>query len=257
MITYKKVYLLEVKIFQNRLIMGIEAAKEASDYIKEQLKTKKELNIVFAAAPSQKEFLAALVESKDVDWSRVNAFHMDEYIGLANDAPQGFGNFLNVAIFSKLPFRSLHYLKEENTDPRIICEKYTQILQNNPIDIVFMGIGENGHIAFNDPHVACFNDPEMVKIVNLDETCRNQQVNDGCFERFDLVPTHAITLTIPTLMSAKRLFCMVPSKLKANAVKATICGEISEHCPASILRTHTEITLYCDKDSAALILNYN
>lgn len=253
MITYKKVNLLEVKIFQNRLIMGIEAAKEASDYIKEQFKTKKELNIVFAAAPSQNEFLAALVESKDVDWSRINAFHMDEYIGLVDDAPQGFGNFLRDAIFSKLPFQSVHYLHGQSPDPESICKQYAGLLKSNPIDIVFMGIGENGHIAFNDPHVAFFDDQKTVKVVDLDETCRIQQVNDGCFSSLDQVPTHAVTLTIPTLMSAKRLFCVVPDNLKANAVRETVMGDISEHCPATILRTHPAATLYCDRDSAVYI----
>jgi len=245
---------LVVKVFENRNIMGVEAAKDAANYIIEQLNIKDVLNIIFAAAPSQNEFLAELGKIEGIDWSRINAFHMDEYIGLSSDAPQGFGNFLKSAIFSKLPFRSVNYLKENNPDPTQTCENYTQILINNPIDIVFMGIGENGHIAFNDPHVAFFNDPKVVKVVDLDETCRIQQVNDGCFTTLDSVPTHAFTLTIPTLMSAKRIFCIVPTKLKSNAVKKTVLGEISESCPASILRTHNDATLYSDNDSAELIL---
>ncbi|MDD2611714.1 MAG: glucosamine-6-phosphate deaminase [Bacteroidales bacterium] len=244
---------LVVKVYENRQTMGEEAAKEASSYIIEQLKIKEFLNIVFAAAPSQNEFLAALAASEGIDWTRINAFHMDEYIGLPDDAPQGFGNFLKSAIFSKVPFRSVNYLNKSNLSPSEICEKYTQLLLKYPVDIVMMGIGENGHIAFNDPHVAMFNDLKMVKVVELDKTCRNQQVNDGCFASMDLVPMHAITLTVPTLMSANRLFCIVPGKLKANAVKNTLTGSISEKCPATILRTHPSATLYCDKDSAAFI----
>ncbi len=246
---------LQVKVFENRLTMGKKAASEAVDYLIEQLKVKEELNIVFAAAPSQNEFLAALVTSVGVDWERVNAFHMDEYIGLKADAVQGFGNFLKSAIFSKLPFKSVNYIQNNNPDPTIKCSEYVQLLTQHPIDVVFMGIGENAHIAFNDPHVALFNDTEMVKIVELDKACRLQQVNDNCFEYLWEVPTHAITLTIPTLMSANRIFCMVPGKLKAKAVKATIYGEVDESCPASILRTHNNATLYCDNDSAIFIDN--
>jgi len=253
MLLEKKFGQLDVKVYENRQVMGEEAAKEASAYIIEQLKIKEVLNIVFAAAPSQNEFLAALAASEGIDWTRINAFHMDEYIGLPRDAPQGFGNFLKSAIFSKVPFRSVNYLNESKTSPSEICEKYTRLLLNNPIDIVMMGIGENGHIAFNDPHVALFNDLKMVKVVALDETCRSQQVNDGCFTSLDLVPKRAITLTVPTLMSAMMLFCIVPGKLKANAVKNTLAGDISEKCPATILKTHPSAALYCDKDSAAYI----
>lgn len=244
---------LQVKVFENRLTMGQQAASDAVDYLIEQLNMKKELNVVFAAAPSQNEFLAALVTSVGVDWERVNAFHMDEYIGLKADAVQGFGNFLKSAIFSKLPFNSVNYIQSKKNDPAIQCFEYTQLLTQHPIDAVFMGIGENGHIAFNDPHVALFNDTEMVKIVELDKACRLQQVNDNCFEYLWEVPTHAITLTIPTLMSANRIFCMVPGTLKANAVKATVHDDIDESCPASILRLHENATLFCDKDSGKYI----
>jgi glucosamine-6-phosphate deaminase len=244
---------LLIKVFENHQTMGIEAAKEATKYLIEELNVKDSLNIVFAAAPSQNEFLAALVSSVGIDWSRINAFHMDEYIGLSADASQNFGNFLHKAIFSKLPFRSVHYLHNISTDPTIICQVYTKLLINNPIDVVFMGIGENSHIAFNDPHEAKFNDVQVVKVVKLDNACRLQQVNDGCFATLFDVPTHAITLTIPTLMSAKRIFCMVPGQLKAKAVKSTIHGDIVEACPASILRTHNNAILYCDNDSGKYI----
>ena len=179
---------------------------------------------------------------------------MDEYIGLKEDAPQGFGNFLRRAIFDKVPFRSVHYLNGQ-IEPGRACAEYAEKLAEKPVDVVFMGIGENGHIAFNDPHVADFNDPAVVKIVDLDEKCRQQQVNDGCFEALDDVPTHAMTLTIPALCRAKRLFCVVPAATKAWAINETINGEVSEHCPASVMRRHENATLYIDNDSSKL-LNY-
>ena len=242
---------LKVKIYSSRQAMGQGAAHEAVAYIKELLEVQSEVNIIFAAAPSQNEFLAAVAAS-DLDWGRINAFHMDEYIGLREDAPQGFGNFLRRAIFDRVPFRSVHYLNGL-IEPRKACAEYAELLEQNPVDVVFMGIGENGHIAFNDPHVADFNDAEWVKVVDLDEKCRQQQVNDGCFATIDDVPTHAMTLTIPTLCRAKRLFCVVPAPTKAWAVNETINGEVSEHCPASIMRCHDAATLYVDNDSSRLL----
>ena len=243
---------LHVKVYGSRDEMGSGAAAEAAAYIREALKTKETLNIVFAAAPSQNEFLSSLL-GEDVEWGRINAFHMDEYIGLPDDAPQGFGNFLYRHIFSKAPFRSVHYLKNCRGTASEACAEYEKLLRENPVDIVFMGIGENGHIAFNDPHVADFNDDKLVKTVDLDRTCRLQQVHDGCFGTLEEVPTHAMTPTIPALVEAKKLFCIVPAKTKANALKETVEGAVSEKCPASILRRHRDATIYADPDSASLL----
>lgn len=243
---------LRVASFQTRAEMGAFAAKECADAIKQALREKDEINMIFAAAPSQNEFLAALVADEEIDFTRINAFHMDEYVGLAPTAPQGFGNFLKAAIFSKAPFKSVNYISPEG-DPESTCAAYAELLAKNPVDIVCMGIGENGHIAFNDPHVAFFNDEKAVKVVELDLKCRNQQVNDGCFKSLDEVPTHAITLTIPSLFKGKKLFCVVPARTKAEAVKTTVMGEITEKCPASILRRHDCATLYIDADSASLL----
>lgn len=203
---------LKVNICESRSKMGESAAITAGDKIKELLAKKDEINIIFAAAPSQNELLKTLTELDGIDWARVNAFHMDEYIGLPAEAPQGFGNFLKERLFSKLPFKSVSYLNGGATNIEAECKCYSALLAKNPPDIVFMGVGENGHIAFNDPPVADFNDTSMVKIVKLDEICRNQQVNDGCFSSIDLVPTHAMTLTIPTLFGADYLFCVVCSR---------------------------------------------
>jgi glucosamine-6-phosphate deaminase len=244
---------LKVKVYNDRASMGSAAAAEAADLILKLLNIKEEINIIFAAAPSQNDFLEALINMKNIDWKRINAFHMDEYIGLEPSAPQGFGNFLKARIFDKVNFKTVNYINGNSDDIQQECDRYSKLLLNNIIDIVFMGIGENGHIAFNDPHVAFFNDNETVKAVELDEKCRNQQVNDGCFASLEDVPTHALTLTIPALTRGKFIFCIVPAKTKAEAVYNTVCGEITEGCPASILRKHDMAVLYADADSARLL----
>lgn len=242
---------LAVKVFENRKLMGKAAATDVADCIEQMLSEKKEINMIFAAAPSQNEFLEELAES-GVEWERINAFHMDEYIGLPLDAEQRFGTFLKERIFGRVPFKSVHYINGQ-AQPEKECDRYSLLLKQYPVDIVCLGIGENGHIAFNDPHVAKFDDPELVKVVALDEKCRMQQVHDGCFRSIELVPTQAISLTIPALVAAKYMFCIVPASTKAQAVYDTIYGEISESCPASILRTKANAVLYLDSDSAALL----
>lgn len=244
---------LKVEIFENRTLMGNAAALDIKNKIVELLKQKSEINMIFAAAPSQNDVLKALVADKDIEWNRINAFHMDEYIGLDKDAPQGFGNFLKAHIFGKVGFKSVNYIDISAADPEKEAERYGKLLAANPTDIVVMGIGENGHIAFNDPPVADFHDKKAVKPVKLDEICRNQQVNDGCFKSIDEVPTHAMTLTVPTLVSAPYLFCIVPAATKAHAVRETINGSIDEHCPATILRTRDNAVLYLDADSSSLL----
>lgn len=244
---------LDVNIYDSRAEMGAAAARDVSAKIKELLKSKSELNIIFAAAPSQNEVLASLAADKTIPWEKINAFHMDEYVGLCAEAPQGFGNFLSERLFSLVQLKSVSYIDVSAKDPDAEAERYGRIIDAHPTDIVVMGIGENGHIAFNDPPVANFNDKKTAKPVKLDEVCRQQQVNDGCFEKLSDVPTHAITLTVPTLARAPWLYCIVPAKTKAVAVKNTLCGDIGEHCPATILRTHDGATLYLDPDSAALI----
>ena len=212
---------LTTHIFRDRDSMGAAAARDGADFIRMLLEKQEFVNIIFAAAPSQNETLAHLVTSEGIDWTRVRAFHMDEYIGLPKEAPQCFGNFLERAIFSKLPFKDIYYLSQYQ-DAETLCREYTRLLEEFAPDIVFMGIGENAHIAFNDPHVADFQDPAKLKPVELDQTCRQQQVNDGCFASLDQVPTHAITLTIPTLVSAKRLICTVPAATKAAVMVISI-----------------------------------
>ncbi|MBQ8685602.1 MAG: 6-phosphogluconolactonase [Clostridia bacterium] len=227
--------------------MGANAAKEAAEAIKAVIAARGEANIVFAAAPSQNEFLAHLLQDPTIEWEKVNGLHMDEYIGLPEGDEHSFGQYLYQHVFRHKSFKSVHYI--HGWEKEKACEEYAQTLKDFAPDIVCMGIGENGHIAFNDPWVADFNDEKLVKVVPLDEVCRNQQVNDGCFKTIDEVPTHAVTLTLPALCSAKRIFCVVPAPTKANAVKNTVYGDITPDCPASILRTHPSAILYCDKDS--------
>ncbi len=241
---------LSVKIYDTRKQMGMAAASEIASCIKKLLQEKSDIYMIFAAAPSQNEMLESLIADPEIEWNRVHALHMDEYVNLPADAPQGFGNFLKRAIFDRVPFASVDLIGTD-ADSDATCRRYNAILEANKVDIVCMGIGENGHIAFNDPHVADFNDPRRIKKVDLDEKCRQQQVNDGCFESIEQVPTHALTLTIPTLYNVENIFCVVPAATKAEAVRKTVTGPVDESCPASILRTHNNAILYIDNDSAS------
>ncbi len=231
--------------------MGADAAADIAAAIRAVLARKEHCSMIFAAAPSQNEVLAGLTAS-DTDWSRVHAYHMDEYIGLPAGAPQGFANFLRAALFDRVPFGQVCCLNSE-ADPTAEAARYGALLQQDPVDIVVMGVGENGHIAFNDPPVADFNDPALVKPVALDPVCRMQQVHDGCFAKLEDVPKMALTLTVPALFAGRQLFCVVPAKTKAAAVREMLEGSIDEHCPASILRRHAGAALYLDGESASLL----
>ena len=244
---------LAVEIFETRKQMGEKAANDIAKKFNELIDIKGEINVIWAAAPSQNDVLKALTENESIKWNKINAFHMDEYIGLSKDAPQGFGNFLKDHIFGLVPFKSVNYIDVSATDAEKEADRYAEVLSKQKIDVVVLGIGENGHIAFNDPPVADFNDKKAVKPVKLDEVCRQQQVNDGCFKSINDVPTHAITLTVPTLFNANYLFCIVPAPTKANAVYETINGTIDEHCPATVLRLHDNAKLYLDNESSKLL----
>ncbi len=242
---------LKVRIYETRVEMGAEAAKDVAEKIKELLLHQQFVNIIFAAAPSQNEFLYALSRYKGINWSRVNGFHMDEYIGLQPIASQSFAYFLKEKIFDRVSFNSVYYINGNAADPVAECHRYARLLRENQPDIVCMGIGENTHIAFNDPHTADFNDPFLVKVVTLDEASRQQQVHDGCFIALQDVPESAITLTVPALLKAQSCFCIVPGSNKADAVKNTINNEVQEMYPSTSLKRHNDATLYLDNDSAA------
>lgn len=236
-----------ITVLSNKTATGIAAGKAVEDCIILLQKTKKNIRIIFAAAPSQDSMLDYLTQSKLIDWNKVEAFHMDEYIGLEPDSPQLFSSYLEKNIFSKVPLHKNTI--NVNNDVSKEIKRYTHLLEEGPIDIVCLGIGENGHLAFNDPHVADFNDSDTVKVVELDDACRIQQVNDGCFESFQKVPQKAITLTIPTLLKGAHLFCVVLGANKSDAVKNALTEPISTSCPASILTTHPDCNYYFDKEA--------
>jgi len=244
---------LTVKIYDSRASMGKLAAEEVAAKIKEVAAKKGEVNMIFASAPSQNEFLAGLLADKNIPWEKVNTFHMDEYINLDKDAPQGFGNFIKDRLWGKLNLKSMNFLNGNAADTAAECKRYGDLLVKYPADIVCMGIGENGHLAFNDPGIAKFGDTELVKVVTLDEVCRQQQVNDGCFASLDLVPKYALSLTIPALVDKGDLYCIVPAKTKARAVYDTVKGFVTELVPATILRMKDTATLYLDQDSSYLL----
>lgn len=239
---------LRVTTFPSREEMGRGAADEIISALRERLSRQARVRMVFAAAPSQASTLAALRDASDIDWPRVTAFHMDEYIGLPAGAPQRFGMWLRSHLFDALPFGKVH-LMQPGVDPQEEASRYARLMAEAAIDFVCLGIGVNGHIAFNDPPVADFDDPIDVKAVELDDVCRQQQVDDDCFPTFAAVPTHALTLTVPRLMRADRLFCIVPGAAKRWAVEQSLRGPVSTSCPASILRRHPNCAFYLDQES--------
>jgi glucosamine-6-phosphate deaminase len=248
---------LRVKVFADRSRMGRAAARDIARAIAARQAEAGVARVVFAAAPSQNEFLAALVADPTVDWPRVVGYHMDEYLGLGPDHAASFRRYLNEHLFrlADFPPERLHLIPgEESERPLKTCLDYEDLLRQAPPDVVCAGIGENGHLAFNDPPVADFLDPVLIKVVRLDALCRAQQVHDGCFTRIEDVPTHAYTLTVPALLSAPVMSVVVPGPLKAEAVLNTLKGPIQESCPASALRKHSGAVLYLDKDSARLVV---
>jgi glucosamine-6-phosphate deaminase len=233
---------------EKRADMAEIAAIDIAEAIRRHLRDKPKIRMIFAAAPSQEDMLAALIHQPDIDWSRVQAFHMDDYVGLPPDAPQGFGNWLKSRLFEKVPFEEVRLIDTSAT-PEESVRSYEALLSEASIDIICLGIGANGHLAFNDPVVSEFDEPSDVKIVPLDEINRRQQVSDGCFETLEDVPKIAITLTVPMLMSAEELFCVVPGEIKRQAVWRTLHEPISTSCPSTILRTHKNCRFYIDGQS--------
>lgn len=247
---------LRVLVFEDRAQMGRAAAAAVARSIAARQAAAGHANVVFAAAPSQNEFLAALIAHAEIDWSRVVGFHMDEYLGVDADHPGSFRRYLQEHLFRLAGLRDeqLRLIPGERTDnPLRTCLDYEGLLRAEPTDIVCAGIGENGHLAFNDPHVADFLDPVLVKVVRMDDACRRQQLHEGCFESIEDIPTHGYTLTIPALLAAPVISVVVPGPRKAEAVLATLRGPISELCPASILRRHDGAVLYLDREAARLV----
>lgn len=208
---------------------------------------------IFASAPSQNEFLAALTAIPNLPWENVVAFHLDEYLGMDAGDPQSFRRFLVERLVSKVPLATFHGLPGEAADPQAACVQYAESLRQADPDFAALGIGENGHLAFIDPPYCDFDDPQPVKVVQLDEACRQQQVNEGAFASLDQAPRQALSLTIPTLMGCPKLFVIVPGPAKRKAVQAALEGPIATTCPASVLRRHPDAQLFLDRDSAELL----
>ena len=245
---------LDVLQHPNRATLGRDAATRVALAIRAAIGARGEARILFACAPSQGEFLAELT-TQPVDWAKVVGFHMDEYVSLLDTHPASFRSFLREHLLAHIRApRAMHFIRAEAPSEQEIA-RYSALLAEYPIDIACLGIGENAHLAFNDPPVADFHDPALVKLVELDELCRQQQVHDGCFDSLETVPTHALTLTIPALMSAREISCVVPGPRKANAVRATLLGPITTGCPASILRTHPRAILHIDASAASRLPN--
>ena len=245
---------LRVSVSDTREEMGVVGAKKAAELICRVLSEKDEVNIIFASAPSQMDVLNELLHRTDVDWKRINAFHMDEYIGLPGDAPQSFGQYLRERFFTKKPFKSVQYLNGNAPDLDAECKRYGALLEQFPVDISFVGIGANGHLAFNDPGIADFQDPVRVKVNGcLDDACINQQIVDGWFATPSEVPRSALTVTMPALVRAPHVIAIVPDITKADILKRFLEEEISTDVPATIIRKHEDAYLYLDADSASKI----
>ncbi|AQS63989.2 glucosamine-6-phosphate deaminase [Agrobacterium tumefaciens] len=230
--------------------MAKTASLDLAATLRQLLAAKDRVSVMFAAAPSQQDTLALLCREKAIDWSRITAFHMDEYIGLEAGHMARFANWLDRYLFSHLPFGAVHRIEPHRfASPEACATDYACRLAAEPLDLVCLGVGINGHLAFNDPPEARFDEKEAVKVVTLAQDCRAQQVEDECFAQLTDVPQRAITVTIPALLAATSMICIVPGALKKEAVTRMLTGPVTEDCPASILRTHNQARLYIDSDS--------
>jgi len=245
---------LEVRIFPDRELMGRDAAAEAASRIKSAIEGKGSANVVFAAAPSQLDMLKKLSDEPGLDWSRVNAFHLDDYHLLPKGAPQRFDSFLHRNLWDKVrPGRIFEIAPKDGMTMEDIKTRYERLLKEYGPDLSLVGIGENGHLAFMDPPVADFDTEDMLVEVELDPVCRMQQVHDGAFASLDDVPLTAATMTIPAIMSAKSVICVVPTVRKAEAVRRMLNGPVETDLPASVLRRHPDAILFLDKEAASLL----
>ncbi len=244
---------LAVRVFDDDRALGRAAATDAATAIAGAVAARGVAHVMFASGNSQFAFLDALLARNDIAWPQVTAFHMDEYVGLPPSHPASFQRYMRERITARAPVGTFHYLQGDAPDPEQEAARYAALLAAHPLDLCCLGIGENGHLAFNDPPVADFDDPRDVKIVELDAACRRQQVGEGHFAGFDDVPAHAITVTIPALLRAERVLAIVPEARKAPPVRAALEGPITTACPASGLRRKERATLYLDGESAALL----
>lgn len=243
----------EVYVHSNEQAMAGAAAMAAAAILHEAIDRKGTARMIVGTGNSQAAFIGQLLNAPLVDWSRVEAFHMDEYIGISPEHPASFRGWLRKHVANRQKLAACHYLCGDAPDTAAEIARYAALLNAFPIDVAFVGFGENGHIAFNDPPTADFRDPATVKVAELDLGCRQQQVGEGHFSDLASVPTHALTLTCPALMRASRWICCVPERRKAEAVRNALEGPIGTSCPASIVRTYPGASVYLDEASALLL----
>jgi glucosamine-6-phosphate deaminase len=246
--TTVRTYPIAVSVHPTREALGLAAGVLAARHLRVALEQQPHATVMFAAAPSQAATLAALATEPDVDWSRVSSFHMDEYLGLDPEAPQGFGIWLERSFVSRVPSLTFNRMRVAG-DPQVDAEAYASRLPEGPFDVVLLGLGVNGHLAFNDPP-ARLDDPQDTRVVELDDVSRRQQVDEGHFATVEDVPRRAITVTIPRLLRARHIVASVPGAEKRDAVRATLTAVIGPDHPGTALRTHPDVTLFLDEESA-------
>jgi len=245
---------MTIDVSDNKVEMGKRAASLAAEKICAAIAERGEARVIFASAASQFEFIEALLAHTEIDWSKVCGFHLDEYVGLAADHPASFRRFLKERLLAKLPcpVKSFTFVGGDAPDTAAECARLEAAIREKPVDLACIGIGENGHIAFNDPP-ADFETKAAYAVVALDEVCRRQQVGEGWYPNLDAVPTHAFSMTVPQILDARTIVVIVPDDRKAKAVSMAVDGPITNMCPSSILRTHPRCTLFLDKPAASLL----
>ncbi len=243
---------MRVEIGSSTQEMAAAAAAYAADGIREAIAARGQANIIVATGASQFDFLKALIATPDIDWTKITGFHLDEYIGLPLAHKASFRGYLRERFLGALPAKmaAFHEVNGEHPDPQAECRRLQELIDKTPIDVAFVGIGENGHLAFNDPP-ADFDTEDAFLVVNLDEACRRQQLGEGWFPTLADVPEQAISMSIKQIMKSRRIVCTVPDARKAVAVKKTVEGPITNMCPASIMQQHTDCTIFLDPGSAA------
>ena len=243
---------MTIKVFSSKATLAKSAADHAAAIIRDAISKHGEARIIAATGASQFDFLDALTKIADIDWDRVEMFHLDEYVGISDQAPASFCRYLKERLIDKVSLKKYHLL-DGTQAPATVIERVSAEIRKAPIDIAFVGVGENGHLAFNDPP-ADFDTEEAYIVVNLDVACRKQQLGEGWFPTLADVPRQAISMTIRQIMKAEQILCIAPDARKANAIKACFSGEISSMAPASILQHHPNATIYLDNESASLLL---
>ncbi len=242
-----------MRVHADEAALGAAAADDATRAINDAIDARGVANVMFASGNSQFTFLDDLTARGDIDWRRVVGFHMDEYCGIDADHPASFRRYMRERIVGRVGPKEFHEINGDALDPGSECVRYAELLRAHPLDLCCLGIGENGHLAFNDPPVADFNDPVDLKVVELDAACRAQQVGEGHFLSVDAVPTYAITVTIPALLRARAVLAIVPEARKREPVERALTGPVNPSCPASILRTLPHVTLHLDQESAGTV----